>query len=534
MNNSLSSRIATCALVGLAGLTFSPDANAAEKYFAETFPGADDGPNLVALQDNLVVENGVAYRPAIIGHGFLATEETNYNEGDWTMTVDWNLAPWDMPVVGIGAAIPSNYDWVVGTPDLSVYMYVDTHQPFGQPGKIMLVTQSAGWDRPWVQIGEFVGAWGTYPIKVEKSGDAITFSLTDPNGALMASGTIDSLSTAAPWLDSSNSRLFVGSIRGPNYNANTYWDNFVVEGTAIDSDGDGVPDAADVCPGFDDRVDSDGDTLADGCDPCEGALNEDLDADGICDDQDICPADPTNTDADNDLVCDVDDLCWGNDAAGDSDGDTICDDLDICEGNDIAGDSDGDLYCDDLDNCPADSNGDQADGDADGIGDVCEADSDQDGTIDDLDNCPLVANTLQADSDGDQLGDACDDDDDGDGVVDELDNCALVSNGSQQDTDGDGRGDACDDDDDADAVPDSFDLCPATPLSVLVDETGCSGEQYVAREVGSCSDYSKPNRYFVKSVRASHAAMKLGLLTPRQRAMLVFRAYLKAFWWGCS
>jgi hypothetical protein len=36
----------------------------------------------------------------------------------------------------------------------------------------------------------------------------------------------------------------------------------------VDSDGDGVPDPDDKCPGFDDNVDTDGDTVPDGCDFC--------------------------------------------------------------------------------------------------------------------------------------------------------------------------------------------------------------------------------------------------------------------------
>lgn len=35
----------------------------------------------------------------------------------------------------------------------------------------------------------------------------------------------------------------------------------------VDSDGDGVPDSQDVCPGFDDTIDVDGDMIPDDCDP---------------------------------------------------------------------------------------------------------------------------------------------------------------------------------------------------------------------------------------------------------------------------
>ncbi len=40
-------------------------------------------------------------------------------------------------------------------------------------------------------------------------------------------------------------------------------------GTFEDSDGDGVCDADDICPGFDDTIDTDGDTIPDGCDTDE-------------------------------------------------------------------------------------------------------------------------------------------------------------------------------------------------------------------------------------------------------------------------
>src|SRR3990170_5842391 len=49
-----------------------------------------------------------------------------------------------------------------------------------------------------------------------------------------------------------------------------------------DSDGDGVIDDFDFCPGFDDAIDSDFDGLPDGCEP-------DSDGDGVIDDFDACP-----------------------------------------------------------------------------------------------------------------------------------------------------------------------------------------------------------------------------------------------------
>ncbi len=314
-----------------------------------------------------------------------------------------------------------------------------------------------------------------------------------------------------------------------------------------DTDGDGVLDGADVCHGHDDGADGDGDGTPDGCDLCVGddttgdtdgdAICDDTDTcfgdnstgdsddDGTCDDSDPCPLDPAD-DADGDGVCGDVDLCLGDDRSGDTDMDQVCDDSDQCFGNDAAGDTDGDRVCDDLDNCPLDDNADQADSDGDGIGDACETDGDGDGIDDDVDNCPAAPNPGQEDLDSDGAGDACDDDDDGDGHADGEDNCPLIANPGQEDLDGDGTGDACDGDDDADGVPDEDDLCPGTPLEVPFDEDGCSGVQRVELVCGAPADYDQPAQHLFCVISESRAAWRAGLLTAKERAMLVREAAL--------
>jgi len=66
-----------------------------------------------------------------------------------------------------------------------------------------------------------------------------------------------------------------------------------------DADGDGVGDADDACPGFDDSVDVDGDGIADGCDDLI-----DSDGDGVADDDDVCPGFDDSADLDGDGVPD--------------------------------------------------------------------------------------------------------------------------------------------------------------------------------------------------------------------------------------
>lgn len=63
----------------------------------------------------------------------------------------------------------------------------------------------------------------------------------------------------------------------------------VCQGTYVDSDNDGICDAFDICPGFDDEIDSDGDGVPDGCDECPGYDdNLDENGNGIPDDCDFC------------------------------------------------------------------------------------------------------------------------------------------------------------------------------------------------------------------------------------------------------
>jgi hypothetical protein len=117
-----------------------------------------------------------------------------------------------------------------------------------------------------------------------------------------------------------------------------------------DTDGDGIGDTCDNCPGeFNaDQADLDGDDVGDVCD-------DDDDGDGNDDVVDNCPRIRNEDQADND-----------HDNVGD-----VCD------------------------NCPGESNSDQEDVDFDRIGDAC-------------DNCPDRPNPNQADDDGDGIGNVCD------------------------------------------------------------------------------------------------------------------------------
>ncbi len=183
-----------------------------------------------------------------------------------------------------------------------------------------------------------------------------------------------------------------------------------------DTDGDGVADDWDACPG----VAGQG---ADGCPPSPPA---DTDGDGVTDDRDVCP----------NLAGEGADGC-PLPAPADADGDGVTDDLDACPN--VAGDG--------ADGCPLPT----------------PTDTDGDGVTDDRDACPNVAGDG---ADGCPLPPL---DTDGDGVPDDLDTCPDVPAATP---------DGCPlppppADRDGDGVPDTSDRCANTPLGVTVDATGC-------------------------------------------------------------
>ena len=246
-------------------------------------------------------------------------------------------------------------------------------------------------------------------------------------------------------------------------------------GTFADADGDGVCDADDVCPDFDDALigtmceDGDACTTGDvyGMDcNCAGTF-ADADGDGVCDADDVCPAFDDaliGTDCDDGSDCTTGDIigldCVCTGTFADADGDGVCDADDVCP---MFDDALIGTACDDADDCTtgdiylADCNCAGVFADADGDG-VCDAD----------DVCPAFDDAL--------IGTACDDMDactEGDVYLADC-NCAGVF----ADTDGDG---VCDADDVCPAFDDALigtacdDMDACTEGDVIGADCNCAG-----------------------------------------------------------
>ena len=269
-----------------------------------------------------------------------------------------------------------------------------------------------------------------------------------------------------------------------------------------DSDGDGVGNVDDNCPGTPnaDQSDIDNDGFGDVCD-------DDMDGDGKMNDYDNCNGpealwDSTDTsidmdqdgcldatedqDDDGDGVEDVNDPCtgtmykqqWSSNSANDHDSDGCHDsEEDPDDDNDGVNDVDDDCLRG-WHNWTADTNTDH---DSDGCKDGGEDDDDDNDGVHDrdamgaiLDFCPTGDLGWTSDENNDRDGDGCrdateDNDDDGDEVADSNDNCSPGPMGWQlnwqsvpsTDLDGDGCRDLDeDDDDDGDTIPDASDACP--------------------------------------------------------------------------
>ena len=240
----------------------------------------------------------------------------------------------------------------------------------------------------------------------------------------------------------------------------------------FDDDGDGIPDYLDQCPN------TPGDEAADrnGCSPSQ----KDDDDDGVNNKIDICPGTPKGkdvdkygctreqSDPDRDGVHIADDLC------PDTPKGRIVDDTGCAIKNN---DEDFDGVPNEDDRCPDTPPGDKVDDKGCSLN---PDDQDLDGVLNEFDECPDTPIGVPVDDKGcskkqrKELEDLLDDD--GDGVPNPLDRCPDTPAGTIVDISGCSQvkvDQIISTDSDLDGVPNEEDLCPNTERGVKVDAFGC-------------------------------------------------------------
>ncbi len=280
-----------------------------------------------------------------------------------------------------------------------------------------------------------------------------------------------------------------------------------------DADNDGVCDANDLCPNFDDNLigtacdDGDACTIGETYDAncgCSGGIIQDSDNDGVCDANDLCP------NFDDNLIgtaCDDGDACTTGETYDnncgcsggiiqDSDNDGVCDANDLCPNFDdnLIG-----TACDDGDAC---TTGETYDSNCGCSGGIIQ-DSDNDGVCDANDLCPNFDDNL--------IGTACDD---GDACTtgETYDANCGCSGGIIQDSDNDG-------------VCDANDLCPndannlcTTTLACASTATNTSFEFIEAVTIGTLTNTSGSDSgygdYSSMNVSAQHGETLDLILVP--------------------
>jgi hypothetical protein len=160
--------------------------------------------------------------------------------------------------------------------------------------------------------------------------------------ASLESAVISELLLSQPSPYTTSSSIFPSPPSPFPYSTSLSDDFSIIISSGVDTDGDGIPDPSDVCPGEDDTIDVDGDGIPDCNDPLI-----DTDGDGVSDSTDNCPA-ISNTSQAN-----LDGDSLGDACDTDADGDTLLDDVDCNDLDDSVGgptpwyaDRDGDVFGD--------------------------------------------------------------------------------------------------------------------------------------------------------------------------------------------
>jgi hypothetical protein len=268
------------------------------------------GNNSDYSQDIAVDTSGSAY---VTGY----TESTNFPTTSGAYDSSWNGGGLDVFVTKLNVA-GSN---------LAYSTYLGGNDGDLAQGIAVDVTGSA-YVAGHTFSSDFPTTAGAYDTSWNNSGDAFVTKFS-PTGSFLAQSTflggtnldvgvgiaVD-VNGDAYVVGYTSSIDFPTTIGAYDTTLNGFTDAFVTKLASaglLDSDGDGIPDGSDNCPGVANpgQADSDGDGQGDACDACPADPANDADGDGVCGNVDNCPttANPAQTDSDGDGIGNACDPC---------------------------------------------------------------------------------------------------------------------------------------------------------------------------------------------------------------------------------
>lgn len=217
---------ALCLLAGtLLVLLVTTTSNAALVAFTEDFSGAL-GPGLQDSDSAFTIDGGVIRRTSSSDgedRHYISTVHSGYSDIDFVAELTVNLANEtggaDVAFIGVGPGAPDpGYH---NEPGDAIYFRIHPLGLFNPAvtGSVQVGVNdsaTAGLESGFT-MGTITTNNGSHRVRITKSGNQVTFGFDENfSGTYSAdfSHTIADITTAAPWLDPTNTRIFFGSERG--------------------------------------------------------------------------------------------------------------------------------------------------------------------------------------------------------------------------------------------------------------------------------------------------------------------------------
>lgn len=212
--------IATCIIAG--PLTPTGNASAESRYFVTRFMGAKLGNHLEDADTGFQLGKGSVRRtgdegPQSANRHYITTVRSDYASGDWRYEITFVSppdAPDDILFIGLGEGVPDAEYF--NEPQNSINFRIHQGQfAFFTGWRVDVAAHSVGYG-VFTYFAEAVGylppgpEGGVFTARIRKDGSAATFEILDTPILVV----IPDIESAAPFLGTSDGRLFFGNASG--------------------------------------------------------------------------------------------------------------------------------------------------------------------------------------------------------------------------------------------------------------------------------------------------------------------------------